>query len=397
MNGRRTAVCIIVENLPVPFDRRVWQEARALHQAGYQVSVICPKGHGFERSRETLEGIDIYRHRIWEASRPSGYLLEYGWALAAEFGLALKIYGKTRFRILQACNPPDLIFIIGLLFKLLRVRFIFDHHDLNPELYEAKFGHRGLIYKIVCVAESLSFEVADVSIAPNGSFREIALTRGRMKPGRVFMVRSSPELGKVRRLPPDPALKEGRKHLVVYVGVMGPQDGVDLLLESIAHIATSAKRGDVLFAIIGSGTELHRIKTLATHKGLNSLVRFTGRLYGDPLHAYLSTADVCVAPDPVNVFNDKLTMNKVLEYMAFGKPVVLYNLVEGRRSAGECALYARANDPADFATQILKLLDSEMLRHELGECGRRRIESYLNWEYDKLALLEAYQTALSAL
>ena len=183
---------------------------------------------------------------------------------------------------------------------------------------------------------------------------------------------------------------------MVYVGVMGPQDGVDLLLESIAHIATSAKRGDVLFAIIGSGTELHRIKTLATHKGLNSLVRFTGRLYGDPLHAYLSTADVCVAPDPVNVFNDKLTMNKVLEYMAFGKPVVLYDLVEGRRSAGECALYARANDPADFATQILKLLDSEMLRHELGECGRRRIESYLNWEYDKLALLEAYQTALSA-
>ena len=396
MNGRRTAICIIVENLPVPFDRRVWQEARALHQAGYQVSVICPKGHGFERSRETLEGIDIYRHRIWEASRPSGYLLEYGWALAAEFGLALKIYGKTRFRILQACNPPDLIFIIGLLFKLLRVRFIFDHHDLNPELYEAKFGHRGLIYKIVCVAESLSFEVADVSIAPNQSFRDLAVTRGRMKPGRVFMVRSSPELGKVRRLPPDPALKEGRKHLVVYVGVMGAQDGVDLLLESIAHIATSAKRGDVLFAIIGSGTELHRIKTLATHKGLNSLVRFTGRLYGDPLHAYLSTADVCVAPDPVNVFNDKLTMNKVLEYMAFGKPVVLYDLVEGRRSAGECALYARANDPADFATQILKLLDSEMLRHELGECGRRRIESYLNWEHDKLALLEAYQTALSA-
>src|SRR5207253_368289 len=211
MNGRRTAICIIVENLPVPFDRRVWQEARALHQAGYQVSVICPKGHGFERSRETLEGIDIYRHRIWEASRPSGYLIEYGWALAAEFGLALKIYGKTRFRILQACNPPDLIFIIGLLFKLLRVRFIFDHHDLNPELYEAKFGHRGLIYKIVCVAESLSFEVADVSIAPNQSFRDLAVTRGRMKPGRVFMVRSSPELGKVRRLPPDPALKEGRK------------------------------------------------------------------------------------------------------------------------------------------------------------------------------------------
>jgi glycosyltransferase involved in cell wall biosynthesis len=395
MNGSRTAVCIIVENLPVPLDRRVWQEAQALRDAGYHVTVICPKRRGFEKSRETLEGIDIYRHRLPEASRPWGYLLEYTWALTAEFWLALRIYRKTRFRILQACNPPDLIFLIALFFKLFRVRFIFDHHDLNPELYEAKFGHHGLIYRGVRLAERLSFRVADVSIAPNESFREVALARGRMNPNRVFMVRSSPELDKLRINAAEPALKEGRKYLVVYVGVMGPQDGVDLLLESISRIA-SEQRQDTIFAIIGSGTELPSLKTLAAQKRLDTFVRFTGPLYGSPLHAYLATADVCVAPDPVNAFNDKLTTNKVLEYMAFGKPVVLYNLVEGRRSAGECALYARPNDAADFAAQILTLLNSEALRRKLGECGRQRIEDYLNWERDKKPLLEAYQLVLSA-
>src|SRR5271169_5689128 len=224
----RPAVCIVVENIPVPMDRRVWQEARALTAAGYRVSIICPKGRGFERSRETLENIEIYRHPIWEASGPLGYVVEYGRALAAEFILALRIYARTRFRILQACNPPDTIFIIGFFFKLFGVRFIFDHHDLNPELFEAKFGKRGIFYRLVCFAERLTFRTASVSIATNESYREIALTRGGMKPERVFVVRSSPDLEKTRRVPSQPALKEGRKYLVAYLGVMGPQDGLDL-------------------------------------------------------------------------------------------------------------------------------------------------------------------------
>ncbi|MGD0920928.1 MAG: glycosyltransferase family 4 protein [Terriglobia bacterium] len=388
------SVCIIVENLPVPFDRRVWQEARALCEAGYRVSVICPKGRGFDQSRETREGIEIYRHRIWEASGSLGYLLEYAWALLAEFYLALKVYARTRFRILHACNPPDTIFLIGLFFELFGVRFIFDHHDLNPELYEAKFGKRGFFYRLVCLAERLTFRTADVSLATNKSYREVALTRGRMRPEHVFVVRSCPDLNQIRYGPPRPELKEGKAFLVLYVGVMGPQDGLDLLLESIEHIVKRQNRQDMLFVLVGGGTELSRLQALAAQRGLDAFVKFTGRIPDDELAAYLSTADVCVAPDPKNPMNDKSTMNKILEYMAYARPVVLFDLTEGRRSAGDAALYARPNDPADFAEQIAKLLDSEPLRRQLGEIGRQRITRSLNWEIEKKALLEAYRTVL---
>jgi len=413
MLSRPISVCVIVENLPVPFDRRVWQEARTLLEAGYRVSVICPKGRGFEQSHETREGIEIYRHRVWEASGPLGYLLEYAWALAAEFYLALKVYARTRFRILHACNPPDTIFLIGLFFKLLGVRFIFDHHDLNPELFEAKFSKRGFFYRLVCLAERLTFRTADVSIATNESYREVALTRGGMPPERAFVVRSCPELKNIHRGPARPELKEGKSYLVVYVGVMGPQDGLDLLLEAIEHIVKrsdklrgsgqalqsevsdlSSPRDDTLFVLIGAGTELPRLQALAAAKGLESVVRFTGRIPDDELAAYLSTADVCVAPDPRNPMNDKSTMNKIMEYMAYGRPVVLFDLTEGRRSAGDAALYARPNDPQDFAEQILKLLDSESLRRQLGEIGHKRIQESLNWEMEKKALLAAYERAL---
>jgi len=391
----RTSVCIIVENIPVPMDRRVWQEARALRDAGFRVSVICPKGHGFEQKRETLEGIEIYRHPIWEASGPFGYLVEYGWALAAEFILALRIYARTRFRILHACNPPDTIFLVGVFFKLFGVRFIFDHHDLNPELFEAKFGKRGFFYRLVCWAERLTFRTATVSIATNESYREIALTRGGMRPERVFVVRSSPDLERTRRVQPQPALKEGKPFLVAYLGVMGPQDGLGLLLESIEFIVKQKDRRDTLFVLIGAGTELPRLKSMATEKGLADWVKFTGRIPDDELAAYLSTADVGVAPDPSTPMNDKSTMNKILEYMAFGCPVVLYELVEGRRSAADAALYARPNDPIDFAGQIVKLLDSEPLRRQLGEIGRKRMEDELSWENEKRVLLAAYEAAIS--
>ena len=388
------AVLIIVENLPVPFDRRVWQEARALHEAGYHVSIICPKGKGFEQRRETRDDIAIYRHRIWEASGPLGYPLEYAWALAAEFYLALRVYARARFRILHACNPPDTIFLIGLFFKIFGVRFIFDHHDLNPELYEAKFGkRRGLLYRLVCLAERLTFRTADVSIATNESYREVALTRGGMRPERVFIVRSCPDLKNVQRGPAQLELKQGKPFLVVYLGVMGPQEGLDLLLESVEFVVKQQARHDVLFVFIGGGTELPRVQARAVEKGLEAVVKFTGRIPDEELAAYLSTADVCVAPDPPNPMNDKSTMNKILEYMAYGRPVVLYDLTEGRRSAGDAALYARPNDPRHFAQQILSLLDSEPLRRQLGACGRQRIEERLNWEVEKKALLAAYETA----
>jgi len=387
-------VCIIVENLPVPADRRVWQEARALTEAGYQVSIICPKGRGFEQSRETLDGIQIYRHGVWEASGALAYLIEYAWALVAEFALALRIYARTRFRILQACNPPDTIFFIGLFFKLLGVRFIFDHHDPTPELYEARFLRKGFLYWLVCLAERLTFRTADVTIVTNDSLKEIALMRGGMPPDRCFVVRGCPDLNDFRPQSPRPELKEGQRHLVLYVGMMAPQDGVDLLLESIDYLVNKMGRRDTLFVMVGTGIELPRLKALATERGLDMCVKFTGALYGDDLLAYLSTADVGVAPDPDNSLNNKLTMIKIFEYMAYELPVVLYDLTEGRRAAGDAAVYARTNDPIDFGDQIAKLLDSQSLRRRLGAIGKSRIAGSLNWDFQKQMLLKAYQTAL---
>ena len=387
-------VCIIVENLPVPQDRRVWQEARALTEVGHRVSIICPKGPGFERARETLEGIEIYRHDLREGSGPLGYLVEYTWALAVELFWALRIYARTGFRVLQACNPPDTIFLIGAFFKLLGVRFIFDHHDLNPELYEVKFRRKDFLYRLVCLAERLTFRTADVAIATNSSYRDVALTRGGMSPERSFVVRSCPDLNRFQWQPPRLELKEGNEHLVVYIGVMGPQDGVDLLLASIEYIVKNKSRRDTLFVLIGDGTERQLLKTAAKSRGLNSFVKFTGRIPDSEVGAYFSTADIGVAPDPKNAMNDKSTMNKVLEYMGYGLPVVLYDLTEGRRSAEDAALYACPNNPIDFAEKVLTLLDSESLRRELGQRARKRIEECFSWETDKQVLLKAYETAL---
>lgn len=392
-NTGKTAICIIVENLAVPADRRVWQEANALAEAGYAVSIICPKGRGFDRARETLNGIEIYRHSSFNSAGVFSHSFEYAWALAAEFLLALKVYARTKFRILQACNPPDTIFLIALFFKLFGIRFIFDHHDLVPELCRIRFARIPLMYRLVSLAERLTFRTADVTIATNDSFREIAAVRGNVPRDRSFVVRTCPDLAKLR-FTPQAALKEGRTQLVVYVGLMEPQDGLDLLLDSIDHLVNEKARRDTLFALIGWGTELPRLQVRAAERGLEPWVRFTGPLYGDDLWAYLATADVAVAPDPFNELNDKLSMIKVFEYLAFGLPVVLYDLVEGRRSAGDAALYARNNDPVDFARQMEQLLESETLRRQLGARGKSRTLAGLNWDAEKVKLLAAYEAAL---
>jgi glycosyltransferase involved in cell wall biosynthesis len=392
--GVKPAVCILLENYPAPFDRRVWQESRALTEAGYRVSIISPKALGLTTSHETIDGIDIYRHRNWEAKRPFGYLLEYAWALACEFVLAVKVYTRTRFKIIHACNPPDNSFLIGAVFKLLGVRFVFDHHDLCPELFEDKFGKRGFLYRLVCLFEYLTFRTADVSIATNESYREIAIGRGKMSPDRVFVVRSCLDLSKVHGRPPKPELKNGKAHLVVYLGVMGPQDGVDLLLDSIALIVHGDQRRDSQFVLIGSGTETPRLRMLASQKGLDPFVKFTGRIPDEELEEYLSTADVAVAPDPANSLNDKSTMNKILHYMSYALPIVQYDLTEGRRSAEDASLYTQNDDPKEFAAQITRLLNSESLRRQLGNRGRRRIEEHLNWSVEKEELIRAYQAVL---
>ena len=393
---RPAAVCIVVENLPVPFDRRVWREACALRDAGYQVSVICPKGKDASgASFEVLDEIYIHRHHAWEASTPIGYLLEYAWALAAELFLSLKVFSRTRFRILQGCNPPDTIFLIALFLRIFGVRFIFDHHDLSPELFEAKFGKRsGPFYALARLAEHWSFKVATVCVATNESFKEIAVIRGGKRAEQVFVVRNCPDLASVRAGAVQPGIKRGKRLLVVYVGIMGQQDGLDLLIESIEHIIKDEHRQDTQFVLVGGGEALPMLRALVTTKELDPFVALTGRVPPEEVATYLSNADVGVAPDPKNSLNDKSTMMKILEYMAYELPVVLFDLKEGRRIADQAALYAIPNDPIDFAHQITRLLNSDKLRRQLGECGRRRIEENLNWEIEKGALLRAYETAL---
>ena len=324
-------------------------------------------------------------------------MLEYGLALAAELYLVLKVFGRTRFRILHGCNPPDTIFLLALLLRPLGVRFIFDHHDLTPELFEVRFGRQSrLIGRLTRFAEKCSFRAAAVSIATNESYKEVAIKRGGKPPERVFVVRNCPDLTKLRPAPVRRGFKSDKPLQVVYVGFMARQDGLDLLLESIEHIVKHEKREDTNFVLVGGGTVLPEIRSIVAKKELGSFVKLTGHVSHDEVIDYLSNADVGVAPDPKTSMNDNSTMIKIFEYMAFGLPVVLFDLKEGRRSAGSAALYVQPNDPIDFANQITALLNSSELREKLGACGRKRIEESLNWEMEKVVLLEAYSTALQA-
>jgi glycosyltransferase involved in cell wall biosynthesis len=389
----RRRVLIIVENLPLPFDRRVWQEARTLRTAGYQVAIICPKGKGYENGYEELEGIAIYRHSMpFEASGALGYLAEYGWALAAEFALSLKICFTRGFDVVHGCNPPDMIFLIGGFYKLFGKKFLFDHHDINPELYEAKFQRRDFFYRLMLRLERWTFRTADVCVATNESYRRIAIERGGRQPAKVFVVRSGPDLRRLKVLPPQPALKRGRQYLVGYVGVMGRQEGIDGLLAAAHHIVHVMGRSDVHFGLVGGGTELPAMRKLAEDLQVADYVTFTGRVPDAELLAMLNTADVCVNPDVANEMNDKSTMNKIMEYMALGKPIVQYDLTEGRVSAQDASLYARRNDPMDLAQQIVTLLDDEPRRRQMGEWGRERVKTALAWEHEAPRLLAAYET-----
>ncbi len=393
----RRRVLIIVENLPSPFDRRVWQEACALRDAGYVVSIICPTGRGCERKFESTDGIHIYRYNLpIEAAGPAGYAVEYAIALAQSFVLAWRVLLTRGFDVIHACNPPDLFFLIGGFFRLFGKKFVFDHHDLNPELYEAKFGRRDFFHRLLLKLEHWTFRAADVSIATNESYRRIAIGRGRMPPERVHVVRSGPSLERLKILPPDERLKCGRRYLVGYVGVMGKQEGIDYLLRAARHIALDLGRTDVHFGLVGGGTSLKEMKALARELGVADYVTFTGRVPDEEMLAMLNTADVCVNPDVANEMNDKSTMNKIMEYMALGKPVVQFDLTEGRCSAQQASLYARQNDPFDLAAKIVELLDDPARRAAMGAFGRRRVLNELEWRHEAPKLLAAYQALWQA-
>lgn len=393
----RRRILIIVENLPSPFDRRVWQEATTLHAAGYEVSIICPTGKGYEKRYELIDGVHIYRHPLpMEAEGALGYLVEYGAALFWEFALAFRVLFTRGFDVIHACNPPDLIFLVGGFFKLFGKKFLFDHHDINPELYEAKFGRRDFFYKLMLWFERMTFRCADVSIATNESYKRIALERGGMNPDKVFVVRSGPKLDRLKIQPPVAALKQGRKYLVGYVGVMGKQEGIDYLLRAAAYIVQVLKRHDVHFGLVGGGTSLDEMQAYAQELGVADYVTFTGRVPDADMLDMLNTADVCVNPDVANPMNDKSTMNKIMEYMALGKPIVQFDLTEGRFSAQQASAYAQHNDEIDLAHEIVALLDDAPRRQYMGEFGRQRVLNELEWRYEAPKLLAAYDAAWGA-
>jgi glycosyltransferase involved in cell wall biosynthesis len=390
-------VLIIVENLPVPFDRRVWAEATTLAAAGYRVSVVSPMLRGCAAPVEEIDGVRIYRHKLVEADGTTlGYVREYAGALIHQLRLAFRAKRERGFDVIHACNPPDLVFLVAALFKLLfGARFVFDHHDLCPELFEAKFGRKGALHRLMLALERATFALADVSLATNESYRDVALTRGRMPPERVFVVRSGPRLEKLVRTPADPALRMGRAFLVGYVGVIGRQEGLDLLVAAAAHLIRHIGRKDAHFAVIGDGPELAAVKAKAQAQGVGDYFTFYGSVPDPLFFRVLNTADVCVNADRRCALNDKSTMNKILEYMALGKPIVQFDQTEGRRSAGGAALYARPDDPVDFARKLDLLLGDPELRCAMGSLGRARIAERFSWAHSVPALLQAYETALA--
>jgi glycosyltransferase involved in cell wall biosynthesis len=389
-------ILIIVENQPVPNDTRVQKEAASLHEAGYEVTVLCRKGKGAELGYEMIDGIRVYRHPMPEEGNSLlGYLWEYGCALFWEFWYVWWIYLRHGFHVIQGCNPPDDIFLVALPFKLFGVKYIFDHHDAMPELFVSKFGNQGFLYKVQVLLEKLTYRFSDVVMATNASYEDLAITRGHIAPEDVFIVRNGPDLETFKAVPPNSALKYGKDYLVGYVGTMSDQDGLDILVE-VALYLKNLGRKDIHFTCVGGGPALASLQKMVIDKDLGDTMNFTGRISDEQLLEILSTSDVCVNPDRPCEMNDISTMIKIMEYMALGKPIVQFDLREGRFSAQDAAVYADpANQVPDFAAKIIWLLDHPEERTKMGEFGRRRVEKELAWEYAVQNMLAAYEKAFS--
>ncbi len=398
LRERANGVLIIVENLPVPLDRRVWQEATALARAGYPVSVICPKAPGYEAAYEERDGVRIYRHALpFEARGALGFVLEYGWALAWEFRLAWRVWREHRFAVIQACNPPDDIVAIGVLFRaLFGTRFVFDHHDAFADLFALKFPRLRAVTWLPRLAERLSLRCADHVVTTSDGLRRLAEERHGVPAERVSIVRSGLDLKRLPDIAPDPALKRGRRFLALYIGIMGKQDGLDLLLQAAAHMVHDLGRNDISFVLAGGGPEMPVLQELCHELGLQDHVEFTGYLTGPAFYRLLASADIGLCPDPKNAFNDKLSMNKVLEYMAFSLPIVQFDLIEGRLLAAEASVYATNNDPRQFGDLTVELLDDPERCATMGRFGRARLIEHFAWDRQEQIYLNVYRDLIGA-
>ncbi|MCW2933368.1 MAG: kanF [Actinomycetia bacterium] len=386
-------VLIIVQNLPVPFDRRVWLECQALSANGYQVAVVCPKGKD-DPAYQVLDGVELYKYRPYA---PGGskisFIAEYAYSFLATAWHVLKARRKGRFAVLQACNPPDIFWPIAIALRATDgAKFVFDHHDLCPELFQSRFPDGpSLPYKGLRWLEKMTHRTADHVIATNQSYREIAIKRSGKKPEDVTVVRTGPDPDKLRRGPVDPAQKRDRKYLAAYIGVMGPQDGVDIVIRAADIVIRELGRDDIAFTLIGKGDCFEELVALRDQLGLAGHVEFTGRAPDELVGRILSTADVGLSPDPKNPLNDLSTMNKTMEYMAFELPVVAFDLLETRVSAQDAAVYATPNDVREYAQAILDLLDDEVKRGEMGKLGRARVEDELAWPHSARAYLGVFE------
>jgi len=394
MNASRSCV-IIVENLPVPLDRRVWQEAQALTRAGWRVSVICPQTAAYPASHEVLESIAIYRHPLpLEARRKWAFLAEYAAALCHEFRLLWKVRREQGFAVIQACNPPDVICLAVAPFKLLGVRFVFDQHDLSPELYVAKFAKRGLIYRLLLLFERLTYRMADLVVTANQSFRDIAISRGRKKPEDVLAVYSIPSRTRIFRGAPDPRLREGVRLVIGYIGIIGDQDGVDHLVRAV-RVLVDRGIPDFRAVVVGDGPALASVQALARQLDLDDFIVFAGYRSGEDLIAHISAFDIGIIPDPVNEANDLMSMNKVFEYCALGIPTVSYRLKETMRLLGDVGVYAPTDDPDGLADACLGLMQDDRRREECAERARRLSAEKFIWENEAAKYVAAFESLLA--
>lgn len=377
----------------MPFDRRVWQECRALVDAGFRVTVICPTGTYCDHAiDEVIDHVRILRYRLRPASRgPAGYAREYVVALWHTLRLAVNVRLEARVDAVHACNPPDLLFLVALVLRPFGALFVFDHHDLVPELFESRFpGSHPLLYRLTRFVERMTFAAADAVISTNESYRRVAIERGKVPAEKVTVVRSAPDLSRFIRQPPDESLRHGKRHLLAYLGVMGPQDGIDYALRALKLLRDHCGRDDVYCIFMGAGDSYDDMIALSRQLGLDDIVDFTGRVPDEFVQRCLSTADICLSPDPSNPLNDVSTMNKVLEYMAMGCPIVSFDLVEARVSAGDAAIYVPANDELAFARAIDALLRDRERRQMMGEVGLERIKGQMSWDFSREELIRFY-------
>jgi len=389
-------ILIIVQNLPVPFDRRVWLECRTLTRAGYRVAVVCPKGPG-DPSYQVIDGVEIFKYRPYSPGGGAAtYVAEYAYSFAATLFNSLKAARGGRFAAVQSCNPPDIFWPIGLLFKLWHgSRFVFDHHDLCPETFESRFPNGSpLFYRGLRFLERCTMRSADHVVSTNESYRRLVIDRDGVKPSRTTVVRTGPDPDKMKAIAAVPALRRGRPHLAAYIGVMGPQDGVDYVVKMAHYVLNTLKRTDISFTLIGSGDCFNELVALRDELKLGDYVEFTGRAPDDAVQEILSTADVGLSPDPRNPLNDVSTMNKTMEYMAFGLPVLAFDLRETRASAEEAGVYATPNDVKEMSRLLVDLIDDEPRRRSMGAAGRLRIEQKLAWRHQEPNYLSVYDGLL---